>query len=112
MVCSHNLRYERALRALLQSPLRREQLDRVATVSNGPDLIRKLRRRLSLELPCKLVPLLDKDGRTVVVGEYSLTDADKRIARRWLETLPKQKLSARLGLLVSNIARRTKQAVA
>ena len=61
----------------------REQLDREAGASNGPDLVADLRAR-GLELPCSRAPCLDRDGREVKRGIYHLTQRDRIRVARWL----------------------------
>lgn len=72
-----NPRELRALNALLRRPMPREHLDREAGCSNGPDLIDRLRRR-GLSVPCDMAPVIDRDGREVKRGVYSLTSTDRR----------------------------------
>ncbi len=78
-----NPRHQRALALLLQRPAKREELDRAAGCSNGPELVAELRRR-GLELPCERVPALDRDGRPCKPGIYSLTNKDRRRINAWL----------------------------
>jgi hypothetical protein len=73
-----NPRNIRALTALLQGPVPREQLDRIAGVSNGPDLIMEM-RDAGLKIPCKRVPRIDRDGVKRYPGIYSLTEADRAV---------------------------------
>lgn len=81
----------RTLEALLAGPLSRELLDRVAGCSNGPMLVARL-RAIGLELPCAMLPAIDRDGEKVRHGEYSLTAADRVRARALLagEAVPAQ----------------------
>lgn len=78
-----NPRHQRALALLLQRPAKREEVDRAAGCSNGPELIAELRRR-GLDVPCKRVEALDRDGKPCRPGVYSLTAADRRKVHRWL----------------------------
>lgn len=80
-----NPRHQRALAILLHRPAKREELDRVAGCSNFPDLVAELRRR-GLEIPCHRIPAIDRDGREVTVGVYTLTPSDRRAISRWLST--------------------------
>ena len=73
----------RLVTALMHSPKRREELDRIAGASNSPELVRQLRGR-GFSVPCVMVSVIDRDGREVKAGEYSLSDRDKAILRRWL----------------------------
>lgn len=77
-----NLRHLRVIAALLRRPLSRENLDTVAGCSNGPELVAELRRR-GLELPCKRINLVDRDGFICHPGVYFLTEADRRKVRQW-----------------------------
>jgi hypothetical protein len=79
-----NPRHLRAIRALEISPRTREAIDRIAGASNGPELIAELRRRC-LQIPCAMVPCIDRDGFEVKRGVYSLTDQDRLNIRRWLK---------------------------
>lgn len=80
---TENPRHQRALALLLQRPAKREELDRAAGCSNGPELVAELRRR-GLELPCERVDAIDRDGRHCKPGIYSLTSRDRRIIGGWL----------------------------
>lgn len=72
-----NPRQARALELLLQRPAKREELDARAGCSNSPELVAALRRR-GLDVPCKVVQGLDRDGRRCRFGVYSLTDGDRQ----------------------------------
>ncbi len=79
-------RAERTLIALFRRrKLTREQVDRVSGSSNGPDVVVRIRRRLNLEIPCRPRHHIDRDGRTVQPGEYSLTDEDRAKCVRLLQ---------------------------
>ncbi len=80
---TQNPRHLRALAALLNRPLPRENLDSVAGCSNGPQLVADL-RALGLALPCTRVSFTDRDGRRCRPGVYSLAVADRRAVIRWL----------------------------
>jgi hypothetical protein len=77
-----NLRHLRVIVAALVRARKREEIDRIAGASNGPELIAELRRR-GLEFPCDRVPALDRDGHPVRPGVYHLTDADRRKISTW-----------------------------
>jgi hypothetical protein len=72
-----NPRQLRVLHALLRGPLTREQLDRVAGASNGPEVVAQLRRG-GLTLPCRREPVFDRDGQPIKRGVYYFTDDDRR----------------------------------
>lgn len=77
-----NPRHLRAIAALLRRPLPRENLDTFAGCSNGPELVAELRRR-GLELPCKRINFVDRDGHICRPGVYFLTIADRRKLHQW-----------------------------
>lgn len=78
-----NPRHLRALRALLDGPLLREELDDIAGCSNGPDLIDQLRCR-GLEIPCQRLNCTDRDGKPCRPGKYSLSANDRFLVDKWL----------------------------
>lgn len=78
-----NPRHLRVLQALRCRPMPREHLDREAGASNGPALVADLRDR-GLELPCQRAPVIDRDGREVKRGIYTLTQRDRIRIARWL----------------------------
>jgi hypothetical protein len=77
-----NPRHLRVLYSLEIRSRTREEIDRIAGASNGPDLMGALRRR-GLEIPCPRIPAIDRDGRKVTHGVYSLTDDDRRKLKLW-----------------------------
>lgn len=79
---THNKRHLRVLAVLLVRQLFREELDKIAGCSNGPDLVAELRRR-GLEIPCEPVMRMDKDGKPCRPGVYSLTDDDRLKIAKW-----------------------------
>lgn len=75
-------RARRALLALLHDGLVwREDIDKAAGVSNGPDEIKRL-RDIGLEIPCQRVACKDSDGRPTHPGRYWLTANDRHLV--WL----------------------------
>lgn len=83
-----NPRHLRVLTALLRRPLTRENVDTVAGCSNGPELVAELRRR-GLELPCKRIKFVDRDGLICRPGVYFMTAADRRKVHQWQARRPK-----------------------
>lgn len=71
-----NPRQQRALLALLDGPVSREQLDRITGASNSPHVIHRLRCK-GFEIPCSSTEATDRDGRPCHPGAYSLTDTDR-----------------------------------
>lgn len=76
----------RVIHAILARSRKREEVDRIAGCSNGPDLIAGLRSK-GLELPCERVPAMDRDGFRIRYGVYHATPADRRKLHRWLNSL-------------------------
>lgn len=70
-----NPRHLRAIKKLLDGPVTREELDKVAGVSNSPHLVAEL-RALGLEVPCERQRVIDRDGKVCQRGVYRLTDDD------------------------------------
>ena len=75
-------RQERLLNALLAHPVSREAADRIAGASNGPDVVARLRKR-GLSAPCEMRRGIDRDGKKVLYGVYSLTDSDRQAVAAW-----------------------------
>jgi len=78
-----NPRHLRIIPALMAPPRRREDVDSIAGCSNGPELIAELRRR-GLDIPCKRITFIDRDGYSCRPGIYSLTASDRRKIYNWL----------------------------
>lgn len=78
-----NPRHLRVIHALLMRPRKREEIDRIAGASNGPELIAELRRR-SLRIPCHRVPGIDRDGYPIKFGVYEFDDDDRRAIHVWM----------------------------
>jgi hypothetical protein len=72
-----NPKHLRVLDALMRQPVMREALDKVAGVSNGPDIVFKL-RSYGLEVPCLRLCVLDRDGTERHPGQYHLTASDRQ----------------------------------
>lgn len=75
---TRNLRHLRVLMALLHGSRTREETDQIAGCSNSPQLIRNL-RKLGLDLPCRRLRHIDRDGKKCAPGIYSLTDSDRQM---------------------------------
>lgn len=78
-----NPRHLRVIHSLLIRARKREEIDRIAGASNGPELIAELRRR-GLEAPCQRVPGIDRDGFQIKFGVYSFDASDRRKISTWL----------------------------
>ncbi len=77
-----NLRHLRVIQAATVRPIPREELDRVAGCSNGPELVAELRRR-GLDMPCTRTKKLDRDMFECFPGVYHFTQADRRKLTDW-----------------------------
>lgn len=80
-----NPRHRRALDALLNGPVTRHDLARIAGAANAPELVAELRRR-GLAIPCQRFNFTDRDGDKCRPGEYHLTDDDHRMVGDWLKS--------------------------
>lgn len=78
-------REQRALKALIKGPVMREQLDSIAMVSNGPDVIYRLRHRAGLTIHTERLRVVDHDGQIVMAGRYSLDPVSRMAALDLLE---------------------------
>jgi hypothetical protein len=81
-------RHLRVLNALLAGPQRRESIDTIAGVSNGPDVVMTLRES-GLEIPCERIATLDRDGKTRRPGVYRMTAGDRIKFHQWRAVCPR-----------------------
>ena len=77
-----NPRYLRVIDALMERPRMREELDRIAGCSNGPELVAEL-RRLGLDVQCLKMTRTDRDGKPCRPGRYILTETGRRQIDAW-----------------------------
>jgi hypothetical protein len=77
-----NPRHLRAITVLMRRPVSRQELDSVAGASNSPELVAELRRR-GLEVPCKRINFIDRDGYPCRPGVYSFNTTDRRKVYQW-----------------------------
>lgn len=80
---TNNPRHLRVIHSLLIRPRKREEIDRIAGASNGPELIAELRRR-GLRTLCQRTPGIDRDGHPIKFGIYAFDDEDRRKLNTWL----------------------------
>ena len=78
-----NPRHLRVIQSLLMRPRRREEIDRIAGASNGPELMAELRRR-GLHARCQRTPGIDRDGYPVKFGIYEFDEEDRRAVYAWV----------------------------
>ena len=74
-----NARQLRTVYALRLKPCWREEIDRIAGASNGPEVISQL-RKLGFVIDCIRVPKLDRDGKSCRPGRYYLRSEPEEIA--------------------------------
>lgn len=62
--------------------IRREDVDRIAGASNGPDVVAQLRRRVTGRdgIEMQMVKGQDRDGQAVEFGRYRMTAEGRRLA--------------------------------
>ena len=83
-VGTRNPRHMRVLLAFcVLHELTREEVDKKSGASNGPDLIRQL-KRLGLKIRSRRVRKIDRDGRPVTIGIYSLVLDSRRDLCDWI----------------------------
>jgi hypothetical protein len=78
-----NPRHLRVIHSLMIRARRREEIDRIAGASNGPELIAELRRR-GLRATCHRTPGIDRDGQPIKFGIYCFDEHDRRAIATWL----------------------------
>ncbi|MFC0169345.1 hypothetical protein ACFFKC_14765 [Pseudoduganella danionis] len=78
-----NPRHLRVIHALMTRPRKREEIDRIAGASNGPELMAELRRR-GISRKARRVPGIDRDGYPIKFGIYEFNDDDRRAVNAWL----------------------------
>ena len=74
-------RQERVTKAMVQSNgwITREAIDRIAGASNGPEVIRQLRRRFGYDaIEMERISVVDRDGLPAQPGRYRLTTAGRQ----------------------------------
>jgi hypothetical protein len=81
-----NPRLSRALVALIQGGIFREQLDSFAGASNSPEIVRRL-RKMGVQVICDRVLKIDRDGKFCRCGFYRLDDLSRQQAIRLLEVM-------------------------
>ena len=86
---TENPKQLRVLAALLVRPCPREQIDKSAGVSNGPDVVFRLRGR-GLSIPCERVKRKGIDGEWTHPGIYQLTASDRKAINRFLSRRAKE----------------------
>jgi len=75
-------RHMRAINALRNRPVMREELDRLAGCSNSPELVRQL-RCMGLDIDCQKVPVIDRDGKICKSGRYEFAPEAMVTLRTW-----------------------------
>lgn len=73
---------------LIKGSTPRDVLERVAGLTNGPDLTAELRRR-DLDIPCQRIITYERDVKPTRHGVYSLSIEDSKQMHRWFTPLKK-----------------------
>lgn len=78
-----NAREERLLSILMrQGQTSRHDLDKLIGAENTPDVVLRMRRKFGLDIDMEKKPFVDRDGKTVRVGYYSLSQRDREVLQR------------------------------
>ena len=79
-------RQERVVKALVtrRDWIWREEIDKIAGASNGPEIIRQLRHHHGIEIDMVKVEKIDRDGRPCKPGKYKITDSGIEAASAYL----------------------------
>lgn len=81
--CAANPREDRLLSILMErGQTSRHDLDRLIGAENTPDVVMRIRRKLHLDIDMEKKPFVDRDGKTVRIGYYSLSERDRE-ALQW-----------------------------
>ncbi len=84
-----SVRENRVLCALIQTEkwISRESIDRIAGASNGPQVIKNIRLKITGHDGIKMVqfPAIDRDGRACRPGYYQLSTQGRERAINYLE---------------------------
>lgn len=78
-----NPRHLRVIQSLLVRPRTREEIDSIASASNGPELIAEFRRP-GLHTSCHRTPGIARDGCAIKFGVYEFNDGDRSKMTAWL----------------------------
>lgn len=82
-------RQNRALSALRNAAgwISREQIDRIAGASNGPQIILELRRKFGYDaIDMRRMEEVDRDGKRCLPGQYTLTEKGRALVRKYWES--------------------------
>ena len=82
---SAQARLIRLAKALTKGPVTREEVDRIAPSSNGPDYVFRLRRLLKVALPCHRIPSNNKHGERSWYGVYTASQDDVKKLVEFIE---------------------------
>jgi len=72
----------RVILALLKGPRTREQIDRIAGASNGPEIVRQIRAN-GLGINCQMASHIDRDGKKGRHGVYHLPKSQRVKFQQW-----------------------------
>jgi len=76
-------RWRRACRMLMQGPVSSMTISIGAGISNVTALIYAMRAK-GLQIPCEMVSVFNRDGEPTRAGKFTLTEADRKKIRAWL----------------------------
>lgn len=82
-------RQTRALSALRNAAgwIGREQIDRIAGASNGPQIILELRRKFGYDaIDMRRTEAVDRYGRRCLPGQYTLTEKGRALVKKYWES--------------------------
>ena len=68
---------QRLVNCLFKRPHSTHELQTKIGAMNVPDHVMWLRRHFNLIIPCKLKPMINRDGKRIKSGEYSFIGIDK-----------------------------------
>ena len=75
----------RMLQALLDKPHTSREL-MIATGCNNPaDHVQHFRKNYGFHIQCKMIPFVNRDEKTISIGEYSILECEREKAQRLLK---------------------------
>jgi len=97
-----NSRERRLFAALLDHvEISRHDLDRMIGAENSPDVVMRAKRKYGIQIEMTKRPFVDRDGKSVRVGFYSLCAAERPKVAHWLASQQTGGIDCTLAVLIA-----------
>ena len=96
----------RMLKALLAKPHTSRELMVEVGCNNPADIVQHLRKDNDIFILCKMIPSINRDGRNIKIGLYSIPECEREKAQKLLEAA-----ATTSSRVISNLAKQTKNKV-